>query len=90
MSKPDDIPQDVWDRATERAALWFELLNSDATRFLMVNDFAREILAAEEREREACAFAALEQTKAPAQRSVKDRWVEEIGQNIAAAIRARQ
>lgn len=62
MSKPDDIPQDVWEVARNvYGSLWAQQSNSEiggTEREEDVIDIARAILAAKAEEREACAKAA--------------------------------
>lgn len=54
MTKPDDIPQDVWDAANDMAAEW--LMPGGEGHTMASNDIARAIMA----EREACALVAEE------------------------------
>lgn len=59
MSKPEDIPQDVWDVALR---VWAELLTADhvgdpEVAHRDVDEIARAILAAKAEEREACLVA---------------------------------
>ncbi|HWU19339.1 MAG TPA: hypothetical protein VN155_16785 [Devosia sp.] len=84
MSKPEDIPQDVWDTAVSVAQEWEEDTGSLVEWYI-----ARAMMSAAAKEREACAAHAVETTKAPAQRNTKDQWVEQIGQSVASAIRKR-
>lgn len=50
---------------------------------------AADVAAAVEAAREACARLAIELTAAPGQKNAKSEWRAQIGQEIAAAIRAR-
>lgn len=53
MSKPEDIPQDVWDKTYE----WAAAFNADP--FMTVGDVvARAIMAAKAEERRECEYAA--------------------------------
>lgn len=61
--KPDDIPQDVWDRAEADASEYVEWLipapeEYEQSEFVLSQVIARAILAAEQRERERCAQVA--------------------------------
>lgn len=53
MSKPDDIPQDLWDHV-ERAVVPMGILGSDVGN-RTVQNCCRAIMAAKAEEREACA-----------------------------------
>lgn len=50
---------------------------------------AADVAAAVEAARDACARLAIELTAAPGQKNAKSEWRAQIGQEIAAAIRAR-
>ena len=56
MSKPTDIPQDVWDEA-ERT--WRSVIHRDANNYSICTFIARAILA----ERERCAMKAIDPEK---------------------------
>jgi len=56
---------------------------------LEMADEIERLRAAIAAEREACATAAIEATKAPGQHNIKDQWRAQIGKEIAAAIRNR-
>lgn len=66
MSKPEDIPQDVWDSADDMVFYdpATENLDGSLNRYKLRESIARAVLSAEkrgeEREREACAVAAEE------------------------------
>lgn len=84
---PDWCPQRVWDDASNEALKYVEWLvptptDSDAEHVLTVS-FARAILAAEQREREACALVA--ETRSPDD----DRLDFQVRQQVATAIRNR-
>ena len=49
MSKPEDIPQDVWEAAFETIAVGYD------NAYIHQEDIARAIMAAKAEEREACA-----------------------------------
>lgn len=90
MSKPEDIPQDVRRKAL-RLALEYRasVLERGPRPHDLTDAFASAIMAAKTEEREACALAAISETKAPAQRNSKSAWIEQIGEQVAAIIRKR-
>lgn len=45
MTKPDDIPQDVWKAAVEASSFSRSLANSEASRDFVTLDFAHAIMA---------------------------------------------
>jgi len=53
MTKPDDIPQDVWDKAILYSGAYTEPAGDTLSELRY--DFARAIMAAKAEEREACA-----------------------------------
>lgn len=60
MTKPDDIPQDVWNEAYGQALLFVQWLVPTPTDYVQAEHvlavtFARAIMAAKAEEREACA-----------------------------------
>ena len=86
MSRPDDIPQDVWDAANRiseevgSAILGRKAPQEDLDLPVIV---ARAIMA----ERERCAALVERQTTAQPQRNTKSMWIASIGKSLAAAIR---
>jgi hypothetical protein len=92
MSHPEDIPQDVWSVATR---VWLEMRTvehkcSDEWFEFDAEEIARAIMAAKAEEREQCAKLAELVTKAPGQRNEKHQWREQIGAEVAVAIRKRE
>lgn len=88
MAKPEDIPQDVWDRARSTFA---ELLTpfryEDKEAFADAEHIARAILSAVEEERDACA-AVTDQVGADYGED-EPRWFE-CCETVSAAIRNRK
>lgn len=61
MSKPEDIPQDVWNVAEAKAIdylNWFGAALKSDDQYVLAQTIARAILAAKAEEREACAQVA--------------------------------
>jgi len=58
MSKPDWCPQRVWEMATAHADKWDGEFIGSYPKHDIACEFASAILAAEQREREACAVLA--------------------------------
>ena len=92
MSKPEDVPQDVWDEATQHVAQI--PIRSQRAWDLAKSIIARAIMAAEkrgeEREREACALIAEVERRSDLsiKHGYKPTWFV-VQNEIAAAIRNR-
>lgn len=94
MSKPEDIPQDVWDAAAIKALEYVEWLIPQPdyvsdSEFVLTQVLARTILAAKAEEREACAQVADEHSGPFAEGSIFGAGETFAANKIAAAIRKR-